>query len=107
MRLVVVGLALVASLGFGAEPGEATAVRPKGYQLDAPFQVVQDGKVLLELPRGVVMPQESFDAVDAEFVRLQKVEQEKVDPVIWFIAGAIVASVSTAGLLGGLYLITR
>lgn len=107
------GLALVASLALGAEPGEAIStgtdagVKPKIYQLDAPFAVVQDGETLLELDAGVVMPLEGFQTLDQEFVRLQTLEYEHKTnpaPVIWFAAGTAVGGIGTAVLLIGLWL---
>jgi hypothetical protein len=104
---LALGLALVASLAYGAEPGEVTA---KAYRLDAPFQVVQDGKVLAELDGGVVMPQASFDDVDQEFVRLQRLEQVHMgepSPWGWMLAGGIVGAITSAVLLIGFYFVTR
>lgn len=104
------GLALVASLALGAEPGEAISdagYKPKIYQLDAPFAVVQDGETLLELDAGVVMPLEGFQTLDQEFVRLQTLEYEhktNPDPMIWFAAGTAVGGIGTAVLLIGLWL---
>ena len=92
MRLAVT-LALVASLvAYGAEPGEAISLpKPKVYQLDAPFAVVQRGQTLLELDGGVVMPQASFEQLDQEMIRLQKSEYEhknEPSPVGWMVAGS-------------------
>lgn len=108
MRLAL-GLALVASLAFGAEAGEATA-KPKGWQLDAPFSIVQDGETLLELPAGTVLTKESFEKVDQEFTRLQRVEQVHLmepSPWIWMLAGGVVGAIGTAVLLVGFWLVSR
>lgn len=105
--------ALVASSALGAAPSEAAldgGVKPKIYQLDAPFAVVQRGKTLLELDAGVVMPAETFSTVDQEFVRLQKLEEEhknEPDRVIWFAAGTALGGIVTASLLIGLYFVSR
>lgn len=56
------------------------------------------------------MPQKSFTDLDQEFVRLQKVEQiheGEPSPVGWMLAGSIIGSIVTAGLLIGLYVVTR
>lgn len=109
MRLAL-GLALVASLAYGAEAGEATASKPQAWQLDAPFSVVQKGKTLLELPAGTVMSRESFEKVDQEFIRLQRVEQVHLmepSPWIWMLAGGVVGAVGTAVLLIGFWLVSR
>lgn len=108
MRLAL-GLALVASLAFGAEPGEATA-KPQAWQLDKPFSIVQGDKTLLELPSGVVMSMPGFKAADQEFTRLQKVEYvhlREPSAWIWMLSGGVVGAISTAVLLIGFWFVTR
>jgi hypothetical protein len=110
---LALGLVLVASLASGAEPGEATVVlkpKLKAYQLDAPFEVVQDGAILLRIPKGVVLPQAAFEDLDQEFVRLQKLEQVHLgepSPLGWMLAGSILGGIVSSMLLIGFYVVTR
>lgn len=104
---------LVVSLLVGAAAGETAVEAPaklEGYQLDAPFAVVQKGKTLLELPSGVILPKSTFEAVDQEFVRLQRLEQIHMNEPsawIWFLSGGVVGTVGAAALLIGFWLVTR